>query len=66
MIRLRAIITIVSSEEIAKIYRDNIWKIHRVPKKILSNRKLQFISQFMKDLSKALGMKQKLFTTYHT
>jgi len=66
MIRLRAIITIVSLEEIAKIYRDNIWKIHRVPKKILSNRELQFVSQFMEDLSKALGTKKKLFTTYHT
>jgi len=42
MIRLRTIITAVLSEEIAKIYIDNIWKIHRIPKKILSDRRPQF------------------------
>jgi len=38
MIRLRAIITTVLLEKIAKIYRDDIWEIYRVPKKILNNR----------------------------
>jgi len=38
MIRLKAITTTVSSEKIAKIYKDNIWKIHRILRKILSNR----------------------------
>jgi len=33
MIRLKATITTVSLEKIAKIYRDNIWKIHRIPRK---------------------------------
>jgi len=38
MIRFRAIKTTVLLEEIARIYRDDIWKIHKVPKKILSNK----------------------------
>ena len=42
MIRFRAKIIVVSLKEIAKIYRDDIWKIHRILKKILSNRGLQF------------------------
>ena len=42
IIRLRITMTIVSLEKIAKIYKDDIWKIHRIPKKILSNRKPQF------------------------
>ena len=37
MIRLKAMTTNISSEGIAKIYRDKIWKIHGVPKTILSN-----------------------------
>ncbi len=37
MIQLKAITTSISSEGIAKIYRDNIWKLHGVPKKILSD-----------------------------
>ena len=40
MIRLKVTTTTVSSEKIAKIYRDNIWKIHRILKKILNNRRL--------------------------
>jgi len=44
MIRLRVKMTIVSSEKIAKIYKDNILKIHGVPKKILSDRESQFAS----------------------
>ena len=37
MIRLKATTTSISSEGIAKIYRDEIWKIHGVPKMILSD-----------------------------
>jgi len=37
MIRLKATTTSISSEGIAKIYRDEIWKIHGVPKTILSD-----------------------------
>ena len=47
MIRLKVIMMNVSSEEIAKIYWDEIWKIHGVPRKILSNRGPQFTSRFM-------------------
>jgi len=55
----------ISSEEIAKIYRDNIWKLHEVPKKILSNRGPQFTSKFMKKFTKTLGTKRQLSTAYH-
>ena len=37
MIRLKATTTSISSEGIAKIYRDEIWKIHGIPKMILSD-----------------------------
>jgi len=36
--------TVVSFKEIAKLYQDKIWKIHRVPQKILSNKGPQFAS----------------------
>ena len=65
MIRLKVTTTTVSSEKIAKIYRDNIWKIHRILKKILNNRRLQFTLQFIKDLNKILRIKQTLSTVYH-
>ena len=39
MIQLKVMATNISLEGIAKIYRDKIWKLYRIPRKILSNRK---------------------------
>ena len=66
MIQLKATMTNISSEEIVKIYRDDIWKLHRIPRKVLSDRELQFASKFMKELTKALGTKRQLSTAYHS
>ena len=58
MIQLKATITNISLEGIAKIYRDDIWKIHGVPKKILSNRGPQLALKFMEEFTKVLGTKR--------
>ena len=52
-------------EEITKIYHDKIWKLHGIPRTILSDREPQFVSRFMEDLMKALETKQMLSTAYH-
>jgi len=65
MIQLKAITMNVSSEGIAKIYRDDIWKLHGIPRKILSVRGLQFASKFMEEFTKALGTKRQLSTAYY-
>ena len=65
MIRLKATMTNISSEGIAKIYRDDIWKLHRIPRKVLSDRGPQFASKFMEELTKALEIKRQLLTAYH-
>jgi len=54
IIRLKVTTISISSEEIAKIYRDNIWKLHGISRKILSNQGPQFVSKFIKELTKAL------------
>jgi len=65
MIRLKATTANISSEEIAKIYRDEIWKLHRVPRMILSNRGPQFALKFIEEFTKVLETKRKLSTAYH-
>jgi len=65
MIRLKATTMNISSKGIAKIYRDEIWKLHGVPRTILSNRGPQFASKFMEEFIKVLGTKRKLSTAYH-
>jgi len=57
--------TNISSEGIAKIYWDEIWKLHGIPRKILSDRRPQFMSIFMEELTKALGITRQLSTVYH-
>ena len=65
MIQLKAMTTNISAEDIAKIYRDEIWKLHRVQRKILSDRGPQFASRFMGQLTKTLGITRQLLTAYH-
>ena len=55
MIRLKATTTNISLEGIAKIYKDKIWKLHGIPKKILSDKRPQFVSKFMEKFMKVLG-----------
>ena len=65
IIRLKVTITNISSEEIAKIYWDEIWKLYGVLKKILSDRGPQFASRFMEEFTKALGTTKQLSMAYH-
>jgi len=65
MVRLKTITTNISSEEIAKVYQNKIWKLHGVPKKILSNRGLQFALKFMEKFMKTLETTRQLLKAYH-
>ena len=58
--------TTVLSEEIARIYQDDIWKLHGVPQKVLSDRGPQFALKCMKDLMKALKTKKALSIAYYS
>ena len=65
MICLKATTINISLEKIAKIYRDDIWKLHGIPRKILSDRGPQFALKFMEEFTKALGTKRQLSMAYH-
>jgi len=65
MIRLFPTETTLSSGGLAKLYRDEIWKLHGIPKRIISDRGPQFASRFMKELCDAIGTRRNLSTAYH-
>ena len=44
-------------EKLAKLYVENIVKLHGVPSRIISDRGIQFTSRFLKSLHKAMGTK---------
>jgi len=52
-------------EELAKLFRDNVWKLHGLPESVISDRGLLFVAGLMKELNKMLGIETKLSTAYH-
>ena len=65
MIWLKMTTINISAEGIVMIYRDEIWKLYGIPRKILSDKGPQFTSRFMKQLIKALGTTRQVLTAYH-
>jgi len=55
----------VTSEGVARLFRDNIWKHHGLPLQVISDRGPQFVSGFMRELNKLLGIKITPSTAYH-
>ena len=58
--------TNIFSENIVKIYWNEIWKLHRISRKILSNRRSQFALKFIEEVMKALGTIRQLSTAYYS
>jgi len=53
------------AEGLAKLFRDNVWKLHGLPKSIISDRGLQFMAGLMRELNQILGIKSKMSTVFH-
>jgi len=53
------------AEELARLFRDYIWKLHGLPKSIILDREVQFVVGIMKELNKLLEIQIKLSTAYH-
>ena len=60
-----AIIEEISVEELARLFRDNIWKLHELLESIILDRGLQFAAEITKKLNKTLEIKIKLLMAYH-
>jgi len=54
-----------SAEGLARLFRDNIWKLHRLPESVVSDRRPQFIAELTKELNKILGIETRLSTVFH-
>ena len=56
---------ISNASKIAKLYFDEIVKLYGLPKTILSNRDVRFMSYFWKTLWHLVGTKLKFFMAFH-
>ena len=54
-----------SAEGLAKLFRDNVWKLHRLPESMVSDRGPQFAAELMKELNRMLGIETRLSTAFH-
>ncbi|KAH0610939.1 uncharacterized protein H6S33_011366 [Morchella sextelata] len=53
------------SREVARLYIDNVWKLHGLPNTIVSDRGIQFVAEFWKSLCNRLEISLKFSTTFH-
>ena len=54
-----------SVEGLARLFRDNMWKLHRLPESVVSDRRPQFVAELTKELNQMLGIEIRLLTAFH-
>jgi len=54
-----------SAEGLARLFRDNIWKLHGLPESIILDRGPQFAAELTKELNRMLGIETRLSTVFH-
>jgi len=54
-----------SAEGLARLFRDNVWKLHGLPESVMSDRGSQFTAELTKELNRMLGIETRLSTAFH-
>ena len=54
-----------SAEGLARLFRDNVWKLHGLPESMVSDRGPQFAAELTRELNRMLGIKTKLSMAFH-
>jgi len=54
-----------SAKGLARLFWDNVWKLHGLLESVVSDRGPQFTVELTKELNRILGIKMKLLTVFH-
>jgi len=54
-----------SAEGLARLFRDNVWKLHSLPESLISDRGPQFVARLIRELNEMLGIKSKLLIVFY-
>ena len=65
MIHLMPCKTAISAAELSKLFVDNVFKLHGMPKTIVSDRDPRFTSHFWSAFHKAMGTRLAMSTAFH-
>jgi len=52
-------------EGLARLFRDNVWKLYRLPESIISDRGPQFAAELMRELNRMLGIESKMLMAFY-
>jgi len=55
----------MSAEGLARLFRDNIWKLHGLPESIISDREPWFVAGLMQELNRILEIESKILMAFH-
>ena len=55
----------MSAEGLAKLFRDNVWKLHGLLESIILDRRPQFVAGLMRELNRILGIESKLLMAFY-
>ena len=53
------------AEGLARLFRDNVWKLHGLSESVVLDRGPQFAAELTKELNQMLGIETKLSTVFH-
>jgi len=53
------------AERLVRLFRDNVWKLYRLPESIILDRGPQFTAGLIRELNRILGIKSKISTAFH-
>jgi len=52
-------------EDLARLFRDNVWRLHRLPESVVLDRDPQFVAELMKELNRMLEIEIRLSTAFY-
>ena len=55
----------MTAERLVRLFRDNIQKLHGLPKSVVSDRGPQFVAELTKKQNRMLGIEIELLTAFH-
>ena len=64
-VHLSATNATLSAEGLADLYIRDVFKLHGLPKQVISDRGPQFAAKYMRRILETLGVKSSLSTAYH-
>ena len=65
MLYFIAMIKKITAEGLARLFKDNMWKLYGLSEYVILNRGLQFVVGLIKELNEMLEIETKLSTVFH-